>query len=175
MQFISSDTNIWLDFENIGKISLPFRLDYIYLMEHDAIEDELLSPPDLGRRLTELGLKSVEMTMIEFSLAEEYGARYKKLSTYDRVALSIAKCRKITLMTGDLALRKAAEKESVNVLGTLGIMDQLAAERRIDQSEYRECIQNLSKLNGGIVRLPEDELARRLQKDWFNHLSGWHE
>jgi len=41
-------------------------------------------------------------------LAEEYGRKYKKLSIYDRIALTIAKNRHILLLTGDLNLRKAA-------------------------------------------------------------------
>lgn len=47
MEYISSDTNIWLDFAVIDKLDLPFRLPYIYLMDKDAIEDELLNPPDI--------------------------------------------------------------------------------------------------------------------------------
>ena len=48
MEYISSDTNIWLDFANIGHLELPFRLPYTYLMNVDAVHDELLAPPELG-------------------------------------------------------------------------------------------------------------------------------
>lgn len=51
MEYISSDTNIWLDFAVIDRLDLPFRLPYVYLMDSDAIEDELLNPPDIGDRL----------------------------------------------------------------------------------------------------------------------------
>lgn len=50
MEYISSDTNVWLDFEVIGKLELPFKLPYTYLMNDDAIQDELLSPPGLGKK-----------------------------------------------------------------------------------------------------------------------------
>lgn len=43
MEYISSDTNIWIDFAIIEKLELPFKLPYIYLMDNDAIEDELLN------------------------------------------------------------------------------------------------------------------------------------
>ena len=77
-------------------------------MSCDAVNEELLSPPGLGQQLTSYGLVPVEMTGEEFFLAEEYGYNYKKLSVHDRVALAIAKSRKIKLLTGDGALRKAA-------------------------------------------------------------------
>ena len=47
MEFISSDTNIWIDFSLINKLHLPFKLPYVYLMDKDVIEDELLSPTQI--------------------------------------------------------------------------------------------------------------------------------
>lgn len=136
MEFISSDTNIWIDFATINHLELPFLLEYQYLMNNDAIEDELLQPKDLKNNLIKLGLKSTELTMEEFLLAEKYGLEYKKLSIYDRIALAIAKNRKIKLLTGDLHLRKAAKQEMVQCIGTLGILDRLLAYERISE---REC------------------------------------
>lgn len=46
MEYISSDTNIWIDFETIDRLELPFKLPYIYLMNQDAIKDEIRKPPD---------------------------------------------------------------------------------------------------------------------------------
>ena len=43
MQYISSDTNVWLDFAIIERLELPFRLPCIYLMHGDAVHNELLS------------------------------------------------------------------------------------------------------------------------------------
>ena len=42
MQYISSDTNVWIDFVTIQKTEMPFRLPYTYIMSKDAVEDELL-------------------------------------------------------------------------------------------------------------------------------------
>ena len=57
MEYICSDTNVWLDFSAVGRTHLPFRLPYTYIMNSDAIEDEVLSPEGLGRELVELGLQ----------------------------------------------------------------------------------------------------------------------
>lgn len=51
MEYVSSDTNIWIDFSVIQKIELPFRLPYTYIMSEDAIADELRSPPELGQEM----------------------------------------------------------------------------------------------------------------------------
>ena len=80
----------------------------------------------------------------------------------DTVALAIAQARGIVLMTGDGRLRRAAREEGVEVLGTIGVLDRLLAEGLVDQDEYRACISSLMIANGGVVRLPEDELRKRL-------------
>lgn len=64
MEYISSDTNVWLDFETIGRLELPFKLPYIYLMNEDAVHDELLSPPELSENLLALGLVEAELTAV---------------------------------------------------------------------------------------------------------------
>ena len=162
MEYISSDTNIWIDFAVIDRLELPFRLPYVYLMNQDSTEDELLSPPGLGQKLVELGLYKVELTEEEFYLADEYISLYKKISLYDSVALAIAKVRKIKLLTGDGALRKAAVKEGVEVIGTIGILDRLYHEQMVEANEYLYCLQELLRYNGKKVRLPEAELRRRI-------------
>lgn len=164
MEYISSDTNIWIDFAIIEKLELPFKLPYIYLMDNDAIEDELLNPSEIGRRLIDLGLRKTELTEEEFFLAEELINKYAKPSLYDCIALAIAKVRGIILLTGDGALRKAAQTEGVNVMGTIGILDELSEGGYIEQEEFQYCIKELLNLNGSKVRLPEGELRKRLKK-----------
>ena len=113
MEYISSDTNVWIDFQLIGSLSLPFRLPYTYIMSMDAVEDELLSPQNFKAQLLDNGLKPVEYSYEEFELAEYYGSMYPRLSIYDRLALAIAKKREITLLTGDGALRKAGGADEI--------------------------------------------------------------
>lgn len=70
MEYISSDTNVWLDFVEIERLNLPFRLPYVYLMNDETVDDELLSPPGLSGELLQLGLQKTELTEDEFFLAE---------------------------------------------------------------------------------------------------------
>ena len=69
MQYISSDTSVWIDFVTIQKTEIPFRLPYTYIMNRDAVEDEILSPPELGQELLSYGLVPVAITIDEFFLA----------------------------------------------------------------------------------------------------------
>lgn len=163
MEYISSDTNVWLDFAVINMLELPFKLPYTYIMNEDAVEDELLSPKELKDNLVMLGLQTVELSEKEFYLAEEYNAKYSRPSLFDCVALAIAKVRGITLLTGDGPLRKAAEQENVTVIGTIGVLDRLYEGKYIEQEEYAECLKELLKNNGEKVRLPAKELEKRIE------------
>ncbi len=160
MEYISSDTNIWLDFNTISAIEMPFRLSCTYIMYREALRKEIVSPPELLQELIERGLEGVELTTEEFYFAEELAAKYVKLSGYDRTALAIAKLRNITLLTGDNALRKAAKKEGVQVIGTIGLLDLLFERGLLNQREYKYCLKSL--LEHPERRLPCEELQRRL-------------
>ncbi len=162
MEYISSDTNVWIDFYRISKIQFPFRLNCSYIMFNEAIDKELLYPGELRSQLIDGGLIGVEITTDELFYADELSEKYRKLSVYDRIALSIAKKRGITLLTGDNALRKAAILENVNVMGTIGLLDRLLNEECIDRIEYRDCFLQLKKMLGKGIRLPEEEIDARL-------------
>lgn len=164
MEFISSDTNVWIDFMAIDKLGLPFRLSLKYLMNEDAINDELLSPEGMREQLLQLGLIATELTEEEFYYGLKIAGLHPRLSEYDCSALAIAKYRGLVLMTGDAALRKAALSEGVSVIGTIGILDKLLDEEKVSLKEFRECILLLIKANGREVRLPMAELQNRLNK-----------
>ena len=163
MDFISSDTNVWIDFNTINKLDLPFRLSYTYIMHHDAANDELINPPNLCDDLIRLGLRSVDITIEELYLAQEYRNRHIHLSKYDCIALAIAKERDIPLMTGDALLRKVAEQCGVHVVGTIGILDKLYELKLIDSDEYLECLKSLELFNHSTIRLPDVELRKRIE------------
>ena len=164
MRYISSDTNIWIDFIVIQCLEYPFRLGYTYCMSRDAIEDELLSPKESSQQLLALGLEPVDITDEELLLAIGYRNRYIKISAYDAIALAIAKARGIILLTGDKSLRKAAQTEKVEFRGSLWILDQLIENNLVTQDEYRDALMALEKVNGSEVRLPSDEIRKRLDQ-----------
>lgn len=164
MQYISSDTNVWIDFEQINRLDWPFALEYTYCMSCDAITDELISPPHFGDRLTALGLRSIQITDAEYLLAMGFASKYRRLSLYDRFALAIAKNRRFILLSGDGALRKAATTEGVEVHGTLWIFDKLLETGKISKDEYHEAMIDLRDDLSGTIRLPREEICKRLNE-----------
>ena len=163
MIFISSDTNVWIDFDVLGRLDLPFKLTYTYLMTEITIDEELCSP-GLKDQLISLGLQKTELSPEEFALVLNYEQKYLQLSFYDRIALSIAKFRTIPLLTGDGALRKAATKEGVQLMGTLKILDELYQTEIIQTEEYENLLKCLEAENGKKVRLPKEEIEKRLNR-----------
>jgi len=160
LDYISSDTNIWLDFNAISRTDLPFRLPCTYIMYKEALRKEIISPPELLEGLQKRGLIGVDLTIEEFFFADELSKKYVKLSGYDRTALAVAKFRKIPLLTGDNPLRKAAEKEGVEVFGTIGLLDRLYDGDYINKIEYQFCLESL--LEHKERRLPVEELQKRI-------------
>lgn len=112
--------------------------------------------------MLEAGLVGVDITIEEFSLADSWENIYPKLSIQDRIALAIAKQRNIVLLPGDMALRKAATKEGVSIMGTLGVLGRLYEGSYITSDEYEYCLSEFLRRNGVVVRLPNSELKKRL-------------
>lgn len=160
--YISSDTNVWIDFKTINALALPFELHYDFIMSNYAIQDELLSPPDLKYELLRLGLIQTELDNTELNLVYSYTSKYPQISSYDAFAMAIAKNRNYALLTGDGNLRRAALAEGVTVKGTLWILDELYAKDCLNRAECLQHLHELQKYNGKQVRLPAAEIQKRI-------------
>jgi len=117
--YISSDTNIWIDFQTVGALELPFKLSHKFYLSEETLKDELLTPPGIDESLINYGLNTLELTEEEFYFAYSIVEKHLQLSKYDALALAIAKKRGFILLTGDMRLRKAAAEEGVEVRGTI--------------------------------------------------------
>ena len=160
--FISSDTNVWIDFHEIGHLDHPFRLNFEYYISEDTFREEFLKSEPMKHSLMTLGLHLADITDEEFLEAVAFQGRYQELSLYDAFALAIAKLRGWTLLTGDMPLRKAAIKESVEVHGTIWIYDQLKVQGKMTDDEYDSVISKLiDAVKNGRCRLPIVELLKR--------------
>ena len=163
--FISSDTNVWIDFARLKHLDYPFLLDFEYYISSDTFRDELITPDNLRCELDQRGLHLTDVTDAEFMEALRFTSVYKELSQYDAFALAIAKFRHWILLTGDMPLRKAAQKEHVECHGTIWFYDQLRISQKLSSDEYRAAITDLIKaVNSGICRLPLSELEKRLME-----------
>lgn len=160
--YISSDSNIWFDFNSPDRIGHPFRLDCELYISRAAFDEELIEPSTLRRELLERGLQLADIQEDELQLALLFQQRYIRLSVYDSFALAIAKHRGWILLTGDKPLTKAAKKEGVECHGTLWVYDQLIDAGKITLQERRNAMDGLIELVlAGKRRLPLDELRKR--------------
>ena len=164
MKYICSDTNIWLDFNEIHKLDTPFLLPETFIMYEGSIQEELLYPEDLAEQLLEKGLLPTDITTEEFFFAEQILVSRPKLSRHDAIALAIAKHRNIPLVTGDRRLRAEAERQDVPCMGTIGILDRLSELELLTLHEQYACWKQLHAANGKVVRLPKQELESRIAK-----------
>jgi predicted nucleic acid-binding protein len=84
---------------------------------------------------------------------------YAKPGRNDLFALALAEVEKCPLLTGDAALRQAADAEQVEVKGTIWLIGEMVREQRITVAVARAAL-NKMRLNGR--RLPWDAAEQML-------------
>ncbi len=159
--YISSDTNVWNDFREADFLDVPFRLPFHFHIADIVYQDEMSIPGYFDDRIVALGLHHVEVTEEEIADAERLNQESPGLSIQDCIALSIARCRKWTLLTGDRSLSTRARKEGVEVRGTLWILEELTRRSLCTRQEMtRICNRMEGLVRSGRLRLPLAELQR---------------
>ncbi|WLQ13306.1 DUF3368 domain-containing protein [Hahella aquimaris] len=150
MQFLISDANILIDIE-VGDLAAPmFSLGYKFLVPdilyYEELEEQHAHLLDLGlqiRSLSEQGVRRME------TLAQ----RYARPGRNDLFALALAEAEKCPLLTGDAALRQAAETEQIDVKGTIWLILEMVREERITVAVARAA---LDRMRSSGRRLPWD-------------------
>ena len=116
-QLLISDANILIDMEEGGLLEAMFQLPFDFatpdILFFEELEEEHAHLPDLGLALKEVSSESMMYAM-------QLTGTYTQASSNDCFALALAKQEQCPLLTGDMALRKAAEKEAAIVKGTFG-------------------------------------------------------
>jgi len=158
MQLIISDANILIDFEK-GQLLTPFfRLPYQFKVPDILFEEELKAEhTHLLKFGLQLGVLSGEAMRNALALTQKYNAP----SRNDCFALALAKQEQCPLLTGDKALRKAAEKEAVIVQGTLWVVEQLITHELISK---QEAVQAYELMKQAGRRLPWSLARERLEE-----------
>jgi predicted nucleic acid-binding protein len=112
-------------------------------------------------RLAKMGL--IRKTMSGELVAEAYGLRQKhtKTSVNDLLALTLAKHEDCQLLTGDKALREAAIELSVEVHGTIWLVEQMLQGEKATVDVARDAFQ---KMKAAGSRLPWGEVDKILNR-----------
>lgn len=158
MLLIISDASVLIDVEHGELTRAMFSLPWQF-----AVPDVLFSE-ELGDRhahLLQFGLISKTMSSDLVDEAYKLRKQYIQTSVNDLLALVLAKYENCNLLTGDKALRQAAEKLNVQVHGTLWLADQMIQQQKITIELANAAFQRM-KSSGS--RLPWKEVENLLME-----------
>ena len=130
-----SDSNIIIDMEVAGLIELIFQLPYVFAVPDILYHQELR---EQHSHLPALGLQCLQMTPDMLVEGMRLAGIYKKAGRIDLLALSLSKATNYPLLTGDMALREAATKESVQPRGTLWLVEELVIHGLVSKQRALE-------------------------------------
>lgn len=152
------DTSICLDLSNAGLLEVILRLPHEFLLP-DVIAEELKEPS--GQRLVELGYTPVSLSGEHIGRVTDFAERYRRPSRVDLFALAYARVHECILVTGDAALRTAAEAEGVDVHGVLWILDDLVAQNILPPAEAANA---LDRMIASGSWLPQEDCSERINR-----------
>lgn len=156
MLLLISDANILMDVE-VGDLVAPmFSLGYQFavpdVLYYEELEEQHAHLLNMGLHIRTLSAQGVARVQ---SLAQTYA----KPGRNDLFALALAEAEKCPLLTGDAALRQAAETEQVEVKGTVWLIGEMVREQRITVAVARAALHKM-RTNGR--RLPWDAAEQML-------------
>lgn len=123
-----SDANILIDVEAGGLMAPMFSLGYQFAVP-DVLYFEELAEHHAHWRGMGLLVKSLPAEGV--ARVQTLSQKYKHPSRNDLFALVLAEQEQCTLLTGDAALRLAAETERVEVKGTIWLVAEMLRQERI--------------------------------------------
>lgn len=148
MLLLISDANILMDIE-VGDLVAPmFSLGYQFAVPDVLYFDEL---EEQHAHLLDMGLKTMTLSEKSVARVEALSQTYARPGRNDLFALALAEDRQCPLLTGDAALRQAAETEQVEVKGTVWLIAEMVREQRITIAVARAALHKM-RVNGR--RLP---------------------
>ena len=100
-----------------------------------------------------------EMLKVFLPLMSQY--QNSGLSYYDVLALTLAKVRRATLLTGDLRLRKAAVEQQVSLKGTIFLLEQLVIQKVLSVGATLDLLEKMQKAGS---RLPWSQAREMILK-----------
>ena len=112
-----TDANVRIDLHTGRVCTVTVSLPYDWIAP-DLVLAELQREPS-DRRNAALGVRSVSLTGEHVAQIPGLRAAYPGVSVADLSALVLARALGCTLLTGDHLLRRAAEREGIEVHGTL--------------------------------------------------------
>jgi predicted nucleic acid-binding protein len=156
MLLLISDANIFIDIEVGNLTSVIFQLPFQFAVPDILFELELRQQHS---HLLEAGLKIKTLSADSLQMVESLTLKYPRASMIDHATLSLAIQEHCPLLTGDRDLRIAAQKEGVEVHGTVWIVEKLLEQKLILQQQARASFTSMQVKNS---RLPWGDIEKLL-------------
>jgi predicted nucleic acid-binding protein len=152
------DTSVLINLHTGGVLQALFYLP-VHLSAPNVLVEELVEPD--GPTLVTCGLTSYGLSSDETLEVQHLRARYHGPSVNDLFALVLAKTLDATLLTGDAALRSAAEQEGVPTHGALWLLDEMVCLAVIPPQLAGRALERMLAKGS---RLPSGECEERLNR-----------
>lgn len=120
MLLLISDANILLDMELGDLVASMFSLEYQFIVPDVLYAEELEAQ---HAHLLDLGLRMMPLSARGVARVQELSRLYVKPGRNDLFTIALAEEKQCSLLTGDAALRQAAESEQIDVKGTLWLIE----------------------------------------------------
>jgi len=156
-RLLVSDTNIFIDLEEGNLLNEFFALPYEIEVPDILYYEELATSHS---HLLHCGLQVLSLTSSTMLQAEKLMLIYPKPGRNDCFALLLAKQEACPLLSGDAALRRAAESEKIHCMGTIWIIEEMLKHDLVSYERAKRAYQ-LMKQNQR--RLPWKEAFERLE------------
>jgi|APTNR8051073442_1049403.scaffolds.fasta_scaffold00323_32 predicted nucleic acid-binding protein len=159
---VISDANIFIDLLAFDLISFLFALEFEIVTTQEVFDELIveqqatLIPYISTERLTIISLKAPNFT--EISLLQASG----RLSFTDHTILYWAEKLPAMVLTGDKLLRKACERQKLEVHGILWLFDRFLDAGLFDKNAAKNLLTELMQFNPW---LPKEACIKKL-KEW---------
>lgn len=157
MLLLISDANILIDMEAGALMPKLFALPFQFAIP-DVLYWEEIEPGTPG--LENQGLRVLEVSGEYVAYAAGLSAKYGTApSPNDYLALALARQEGCPLLTGDQALKQAAQAEDVSVMGSVWLLRAMVENRLLSVDE---ALAALARMKEAKRRLPWTEAERIL-------------
>jgi predicted nucleic acid-binding protein len=153
-----SDANILIDVEVGGLVAPMFSLGYQFAVPDVLYFEELA---EQHAHWCDMGLVVKSLSADGVARVQALSQKYVRPSRNDLFALALAEHEQCPLLTGDAALRNAAEAESVEVKGTLWLVSEMLRKECITTAVARVAFQQMREAGR---RLPWDKAEETLKQ-----------
>lgn len=157
------DNNVIQDFFDISKLELLFNTFTKISIPREVYDKEISDRVQKEISKYSYSIADINTSEGYITLAElSSNKKYRRLSPFDRIVISIAKEKGVFCGSNDNPIRKACHDFSVDVIGTLGVLGRNFHLGNIDIAELNRLV-NLLKSDSTSCYITESVIEEFLK------------